>query len=123
MLTGSVNLNATNFIPTWPASCPWVTVVGGTQVKANATAEPGAEEVWNRDLTLGFFSSGGGGFSNNFPTPSYQKQPVKTYIQDLKKSDPGLLKHFNANGVCLIHYLQKSFALMHLLAVSVHTQT
>ncbi|RDB30132.1 Tripeptidyl-peptidase sed1 [Hypsizygus marmoreus] len=95
---GAMNLNATNFNPAWPASCPWVTTVGGTQVKANATVAPGAEEVWNEDLTSGFFLSGGGGFSNRFTTPGYQKHAVKGFLGGLKKTDPGLVKHFNARG-------------------------
>ncbi|KAF8905279.1 Pro-kumamolisin, activation domain-containing protein [Gymnopilus junonius] len=53
---GSENLNATHFNPAWPATCPWITVVGGTQVKANASA------------------SGGGGFSNTFARPAYQER-------------------------------------------------
>ncbi|KAF7345182.1 Tripeptidyl-peptidase sed1 [Mycena sanguinolenta] len=73
---GSVNLNATHFNPAWPAACPWVTAVGGTQVKANVSgvAVNGvAQEVWNQDLTHGFFVSGGGGFSNRFAIQQYQK--------------------------------------------------
>ncbi|KAF8889617.1 peptidase S8/S53 domain-containing protein [Infundibulicybe gibba] len=83
----------------WPASCPWVTAVGGTQVRANAsTTQPGAEEVWNQDMTMGFFESGGGGFSNRFPTAAYQQKAVDTYLQQLKKTDPESLKHFNSKG-------------------------
>lgn len=96
-----MNLNATRFNPGWPATCPWVTIVGGTQVKANASvAEPHAEEVWNQDLTMGFFLSGGGGFSNRFPIPKYQEKTVKSYLQQQKKTDSTLLKHFNPAGVC-----------------------
>ncbi|KDR80277.1 hypothetical protein GALMADRAFT_153925 [Galerina marginata CBS 339.88] len=96
---GSMNLNGTHFNPAWPASCPWVTVVGGTQVKANASAnDPSPEEVWNQDLTMGFFESGGGGFSNHFAQPAYQKTAVEKYLKFLAKSDPAILKHFNTNG-------------------------
>lgn len=103
--SGSMNLNATNFNPAWPASCPWVTTVGGTQVKPNITTAPssGAEEVWNQEILPGFFTSGGGGFSNRFPTPSYQEQAVQTFLQGLKKTDPALLKNFNFKGVCTIY--------------------
>ncbi|KAJ7635881.1 peptidase S8/S53 domain-containing protein [Mycena rosella] len=80
---GSVNLNATHFNPGWPGACPWITSVGGTQVKANASTSDGVvEEVWNQDLTHG-------GFSNRFPMPHYQKAA---------QTNPGQLKHFNAKG-------------------------
>ncbi|KJA23155.1 hypothetical protein HYPSUDRAFT_201701 [Hypholoma sublateritium FD-334 SS-4] len=95
---GSVNLNATNFNPAWPASCPWITAVGGTQVKANATIGHAPEEVWNQDLTMGFFESGGGGFSNHFPTPDYQKTAVDAYLKFLAKNDPTTLRNFNTKG-------------------------
>ncbi|KAG5645670.1 hypothetical protein DXG03_005508 [Asterophora parasitica] len=96
---GSMNVNATLFNPSWPASCPWVTAVGGTQVKKGAAAVPGAEEVWNQEIIPGFFQSGGGGFSNRFSTPAYQKTAVQSYLQNLQKSDPAHLKLFNKQGV------------------------
>jgi tripeptidyl-peptidase-1 len=106
---GSLNLNGTNFTPNWPASCPWVTVVGGTQVKPGATASKSSsipsessnssarsqpEEVWNQDLTSRFFESSGGGFSNHFPSPAYQCSAVQAYLQVL-----GHDGKFNVNGV------------------------
>jgi len=95
-----MNPNATKFNPAWPASCPWVTAVGGTQVKANtSTLNASAEEVWNEEIIPGFFESGGGGFSNRFPTPGYQKKPVKTFLDALEKTDPAHLKKFNTKGV------------------------
>lgn len=98
-----MNLNATHFNPAWPASCPWVTVVGGTQVKANATAgDASPEEVWNQDFGQGFFQSGGGGFSNRFPQPVYQKTVLTSYLNSLAKNDPLAfknLKNFNSRGV------------------------
>ncbi|KAF8190288.1 peptidase S8/S53 domain-containing protein [Mycena galopus ATCC 62051] len=98
---GSVNLNATHFNPGWPAACPWITAVGGTQVKANASASTDGtvqEEVWNQDQTHGFFLSSGGGFSNRFSMPQYQKTSVNTFLQKLQKTNPGQFKHFNAYG-------------------------
>ncbi|KAF8068813.1 subtilisin-like protein [Lyophyllum atratum] len=95
---GSMNANATLFNPSWPASCPWVTAVGGTQVKAGSVAAPGAEEVWNEEVIPGFFESGGGGFSNRFPIPWYQKQAVNAYVDRLRKDDPGHLRLFNTKG-------------------------
>ncbi|KAJ7645116.1 peptidase S8/S53 domain-containing protein [Mycena polygramma] len=98
---GSVNLNATHFNPGWPGTCPWITSVGGTQVKANASglsASGVAEEVWNQDMTHGFFVSSGGGFSNRFPMPQYQKVSVNSFLERLKKTNPEQLEHFNPRG-------------------------
>ncbi|KAJ7203774.1 peptidase S8/S53 domain-containing protein, partial [Mycena pura] len=100
---GSVNLNATHFNPAWSAACPWITAVGGTQVKANLSGShvgAAVEEVWNHEVVpgLGFFISGGGGFSNRFPTPQYQKAAVDSYLANLRKTNPQQLKHFNAGG-------------------------
>ncbi|KAJ7445217.1 subtilisin-like protein [Mycena galericulata] len=85
---GSVNLNATHFNPGWPAACPWITAVGGTQVKANASGSAGGvlEE------------SGGGGFSDRFPMPQYQEAAVTSFLERLKKTNPAQLKHFNTDG-------------------------
>lgn len=95
-----MNANASYFNPAWPASCPWVTAVGGTQVKANTSVlSPSAEEIWNEEILPGIFESGGGGFSNRFPTPDYQKTSVKTFLDGLRKTDPTLLKNFNVRGV------------------------
>ncbi|TLD19694.1 hypothetical protein PspLS_09600 [Pyricularia sp. CBS 133598] len=50
------------FIPTFPASCPWVTTVGATAAWGGV---PG-------------FSSGG--FSNYYPRPDWQKAAVEAYL-------------------------------------------
>ncbi|KAF9498824.1 tripeptidyl peptidase A [Pleurotus eryngii] len=60
--------NATKFIPGFPASCPFVTAVGGT----TSVPETGI-----------FFS--GGGFSNFFDRPSYQDTAVKEFLRGLPK--------------------------------------
>ena len=63
------------YTPNWPASSPYVTAVGGTS---------GTKTVW---------SSGGSGFSDVFPMPSYQEAVVKAYIAKL--SDTSM---FNTSG-------------------------
>jgi tripeptidyl-peptidase-1 len=62
-------------------------------------ADTNPEEVWNEDLTLGFFLSGGGGFSNRFPTANYQMPAVSKYLETLREKNPALLAHFNHSGV------------------------
>ncbi|KAG6817109.1 hypothetical protein H0H87_012630 [Tephrocybe sp. NHM501043] len=95
---GSMTPNATHFTPSWPASCPWVTAVGGTEVIPGAEAVPGSEEVWNQEIIPGFFESGGGGFSNRFPAPEYQRRAVEAFMARLKKDDPAHLRLFNNKG-------------------------
>ncbi|KAH7323933.1 peptidase S8/S53 domain-containing protein [Rhexocercosporidium sp. MPI-PUGE-AT-0058] len=71
-------LNRPNFLPTFPASCPWVTSVGATTIIPEQAAS---------------FSSGG--FSNYFATPSYQVNATATYIASLDGQYEGL---YNASG-------------------------
>lgn len=54
------------FLPAFPASCPWVTSVGAT---ANFTPE----------VAVSRFGSGGG-FSNYFVQPAYQKRTIGRYL-------------------------------------------
>ncbi|KAF8889616.1 peptidase S8/S53 domain-containing protein [Infundibulicybe gibba] len=86
---GSMNLNGTHFKPGWPASCPWVTAVGGTQVRANAsTTQSGAEE-------------------QPIPHGGVPAKAVDTYLQQLKKTDPGLFKQFNSKGASRVAYISE----------------
>ncbi|KAF8265082.1 subtilisin-like protein [Lactarius quietus] len=67
------------FLPTFPASCPWVTTVGGTigespEVAANVS---------------------GGGFSDFFERPSYQSSAVSAFLKNLGEQYNGL---YNATG-------------------------
>ncbi|KAK6330452.1 vesicle formation at the endoplasmic reticulum [Orbilia brochopaga] len=69
------------FVPTFPATCPFVTSVGGTVGV-------------NPERAVGFSS---GGFSNYFPRPDYQDALVGDYLA--KQSDPkNYAQYFNATG-------------------------
>ena len=57
--------NTTTYIPTFPASCPYVTSVGGLQ-----SVSP--EIAW---------VASSGGFSNYFPRPSFQNATYAAYVQ------------------------------------------
>lgn len=72
------------FDPTWPASSPWVTAVGGTYADSNTNG--GAEQGW---------SGSGGGFSAVFKRPSYQDSRVKAYLGKAKLPSASL---FDATG-------------------------
>lgn len=66
------------FVPSFPATCPYVTAVGGTRF-INGTAGEEAAAIQ--------FGSGGG-FSTVFPRPSYQNSAVQTYLQSENVSFP-----------------------------------
>ncbi|SPO30530.1 related to Tripeptidyl-peptidase I precursor [Ustilago trichophora] len=72
------------FLPAFPASCPFATTVGATQ---NFSPEIAV----NGDLP-GFYS--GGGFSNYFPTAWYQAAPVLKYVHSLGSQYKGLYNPF-----------------------------
>ncbi|XP_043930201.1 tripeptidyl-peptidase 1 [Protopterus annectens] len=73
------------FRPSFPASSPYVTTVGGTSFKNPFTI---SYEV------VDFIS--GGGFSNVFPSPDYQTAAVKNYLQSMKTLPPQ--SYYNATG-------------------------
>lgn len=72
-------LNKTEFIPTFPADCPYVTSVGST---ASYSTVAGAD-----------FSAGG--FSNYFARPAWQDAAASGYIEALNGSHAGW---YNASG-------------------------
>ena len=65
------------FEPMWPASSPYVTTVGGTVSMT---------ECWDHS---------GGGFSNVYQTPAYQKHALETYLKSGLAPDD---KYFNKSG-------------------------
>lgn len=71
--------NTTRFLPIFPASCPYVTSVGGTVGV-------------NPERAIHFSS---GGFSDRFPTPDYQNAAVKKYLGILGTQWEGL---YNPQG-------------------------
>lgn len=88
------------FQPTWPASSPWVTSVGGTQFSDHTSPICNIEQVYsygtNANMPFacpdddigeivcstdtGAMITSGGGFSNRFPRPSYQDAAVRLYL-------------------------------------------
>ncbi|QSZ32744.1 hypothetical protein DSL72_002323 [Monilinia vaccinii-corymbosi] len=75
--TGTTKGFTTNF----PASCPWITVVGGTTGNS-------PEGAW---------SNGGGGFSSVFGQPSYQSSAVNSWLTT-DTTHSSVSKYFNASG-------------------------
>ncbi|KAI0256021.1 subtilisin-like protein [Lactifluus subvellereus] len=83
-LDGGVKFN-----PDFPATCPFVTAVGATQINPGSTVkdpESACEQV--------IFS--GGGFSNVFPMPDYQQHAVCDYLKDYPP--PYTSQQFNNSG-------------------------
>ncbi len=73
--------SATTFTTSFPASCPWVTVVGGTTGNS-------PEAAW---------SGSGGGFSSVFGRPSYQNSSVTKWLND-DQTHSGVSQYFNSSG-------------------------
>lgn len=87
----SYSYNGTIFNPQFPAVCPWVTTVGGTQLDRHDTAGDAERALHIRSKletpypqVYTFGTSGG--VSNYFPMPEYQKCAVDGYF---KNYDPG----------------------------------
>ncbi|MCJ1312916.1 hypothetical protein MMC25_006592 [Agyrium rufum] len=72
---------AKTFTTSFPASCPWVTVVGGTTGNS-------PEGAW---------SGSGGGFSSVFGRPSYQNTAVSSWLTN-DKTHVGVSSYFNSSG-------------------------
>ncbi|UQC90639.1 aorsin precursor [Colletotrichum lupini] len=87
-----------NFNPVVPASCPYVTSVGGTQIRANGSVYD--SEVVFRHSSATHISSSGGGFSNLFDAPEYQKDAIDHYLQrpDINERLQNLTGKFNPLG-------------------------
>ncbi|RYP09762.1 hypothetical protein DL764_001097 [Monosporascus ibericus] len=82
--------NSTRFLAGFPPSCPYVTAVG-------ATMEFEPEVVAYRPASAGHGAyTSGGGFSNYFPTPRYQRAEVAAYVEGLGDAKYDGL--YNASG-------------------------
>ncbi|KAG9246746.1 peptidase S8/S53 domain-containing protein [Calycina marina] len=79
---GTYNSGSTGtFNPAFPATCPYITSVGATQIKpSTAVTATNPEEACETVIYSG------GGFSNVFSIPSYQASAVATYFSDYKPS-------------------------------------
>ncbi|KAJ5780090.1 hypothetical protein N7457_005250 [Penicillium paradoxum] len=73
--------NGRIFAPDFPASCPYLTAVGGTEIPSGSEPEDHNEQAVTR------FPSGGG-FSNIYKAPDYQAQAVADYFAKAKPSYP-----------------------------------
>ncbi|KAH6676397.1 putative alkaline serine protease AorO [Halenospora varia] len=70
---GCIGTSGKVFTPDFPATCPYITTVGGTVLPTGGNVNIDAEVAVTR------FPSGGG-FSNIYEIPSYQSSAVSTYL-------------------------------------------
>jgi tripeptidyl-peptidase I len=107
--TGTANVSEGYFSSNFPASCPWVTGVGGTQLTpTNQSWVKGSRAFPPEtalDTTLGSAStivSSGGGFSNIFSAPFYQSAAVEAYLTQPEHrahlANLSLSGYFNPHG-------------------------
>ena len=88
--TGCLGPDLNVFNPTWPNTCPYVTAVGATKVYPghsvfDAMPESAVYDPAGHPYSVNY--SSGGGFSNVYAAPSYQKSAIATYFAE---HDPGL---------------------------------
>lgn len=113
---GGQCIGGTKFNPAFPATCPYITAVGATEVypgKKVTDPEGAANKV--------IFS--GGGFSNRFTIPSYQVSAVSTWFKKHKPSytssqynNSGKARGYpdiSANGVNYVVAVDGQFSLIY----------
>ncbi|OCH90820.1 subtilisin-like protein [Obba rivulosa] len=86
---GTQALGAPIFNPGFPGGCPWVTNVGATQI---APGNP----VTAPEIASAEFGSGGG-WSNVFAVPEYQKSAVLGYLKEFPPPYPSDI--WNSTGI------------------------
>jgi len=103
-------LTTKSFTPAFPPTSPYVTAVGGTQFSTQTEAICSQKTQYNLPTTcdtVGEISSSvatgsritsGGGFSNVFAMPPYQKSVVASYLQHLPPSAAPPTTYYNASG-------------------------
>ncbi|KDQ11416.1 hypothetical protein BOTBODRAFT_35307 [Botryobasidium botryosum FD-172 SS1] len=87
--TGNRTVNGTRFNPSFPSTCPYVTSIGATQVNNGSS-------VYEPESACQQHAFSGGGFSNRFPIPDYQKQAVGDYFA--KYTPPYTAAQYNNSG-------------------------
>ena len=83
------------FNPSFPATCPYVTAVGATQLKQGTKVVAGAT-LTNFEEAATTLIQSGGGFSNVFGLPSYQSSAVTSYLKN--NPPPYTAAQYNNSG-------------------------
>jgi len=89
-----VSWTGKGYFPIFPATSPYVTVVGATMGPETGDHEVACES--NKGGTI----TSGGGFSTYYPTPAWQKPAVNGYMSYLNSLQPSMRpsKGYNPNG-------------------------
>jgi tripeptidyl-peptidase-1 len=79
-----------NFLPAFPAGCPYVTAVGGTRGLGTSTSTISGN--FSTEVAAGYPNgmskyASGGGFSNYFPRPDWQEAVVQAYMAKLQPGE------------------------------------
>ncbi|KAF2669928.1 subtilisin-like protein [Microthyrium microscopicum] len=82
-------LSGGRYNPSYPATCPYVLAVGGTLLDNNTQTEVAA---YQKPYTSG------GGFSNAYAQPSYQKAAVSSYLNSHQPPNGPDPARYNASG-------------------------
>ncbi|ORY58836.1 putative protease S8 tripeptidyl peptidase I [Pseudomassariella vexata] len=81
--TGCLGPDLNIYNPTWPNGCPWVTNVGATKVYPGYTVFDPESAAYDPAVTPRSVNySSGGGFSNVYGVPHYQKKAADTFLKD-----------------------------------------
>lgn len=81
--------------PAFPASSPYATAVGGTQILRHDPTVPRSE--FTSDSVTGSMITTGGGFSSRYAAPTYQEVAVQSYLNGEGVPLPPS-HYFNASG-------------------------
>lgn len=87
--SGQESIDGTEFDPDFPATCPFVTAVGATQINPGST-------VHDPESACDTMIRSGGGFSNVFELPSYQASAVTSFLEN--HPPPYTAEQFNNSG-------------------------
>ncbi|KIM92450.1 hypothetical protein PILCRDRAFT_123424, partial [Piloderma croceum F 1598] len=88
---GSQSADGKLFNPSFPSTCPYITSVGATQVNPNSTVfQP--ESACEQEIYSG------GGFSNYFSIPNYQKDSVQSYFKNYPPPYSKTTNTYNSSG-------------------------
>ncbi|ESK93472.1 hypothetical protein Moror_1753 [Moniliophthora roreri MCA 2997] len=83
--------SGTVFSPGFPVGCPFVTSVGATQMQYRAN-------VYEPEVACETEIYSGGGFSNHFAMPDYQREAVSSYLNSHAYSFPFSADVWNSTG-------------------------
>ncbi|KAH7908105.1 peptidase S8/S53 domain-containing protein [Hygrophoropsis aurantiaca] len=87
---GVLNSTGKIFSPSFPSTCPYVTSVGATQIMPGNTVNDPESACENQIYS-------GGGWSNYFAMPDYQRDAVSAYLKDYPPAYPADI--WNSTGV------------------------